>query len=273
MKKLFISFDYEGMGGVCNWKQTIGSSRYNELITEQINAFLKGVYESEPDAEVVLCDSHGDGNNIIYEKLVGNTYLISGYPRQLYMMEGIDRSYDGVIFMGYHAPIGQAGNMDHTYSSSSFYQVRINGQEVAEANINALIAAHFGVPLLFVYTDDVGKEWMQQNLCTQLKYLSSKNIIARYAAQFKPYQQLLSELYQTGKSITEYSPCLLEVPSQIVLEIDLADTNIGYAVQMIPGVKAVNPRSISITCRNPLEMYQYLMTCVMVSSAVKNYYK
>ncbi|MCF7919443.1 MAG: M55 family metallopeptidase [Candidatus Cloacimonetes bacterium] len=273
MKKLFISFDYEGMGGVCNWQQVFGSQRYNELITDQINEFLRGIYQVIPAAEIVLCDSHADGNNIIYEKLTSDTLLVSGYPRHLYMMEGINAGYDGVIFLGYHAPVGQRGNMDHTYSSSSFYQIRLNGSEVSEAHINAMLAAHYGVPLLFMYSDDAGIEWMRKNLTPDLAYLESKKVISRYAAEFQPWHELLLNLYEAGKKITDYQPWLMPVPQQLTMELDLIDTNIAYALQMIPGVMKITERTISFTAKDPLEMYRYLMTCVMVSSAVKNYYR
>lgn len=272
MKKLFISFDYEGMGGVCNWKQVSGNSRYNELITTQVNAFLEGVYDAIPDAEIVFCDSHSDGNNVIYEKLYGNTRLISGYPREYYMMEGIDASFDGLIFLGYHAPIGRKGNMDHTYSSGCFHKVLINGKEVSEAHINAMLAAHYKVPLLFMLTDDSSAGWMKENLSSKIAYLVSKRVISRYAAEFKPWGQLLHELKIAGRSIERFSPWMIEIPDEIELEIELNDTNIGYAVQIIPGVRKLDERRVSVVCKNPLEMYKYLMTCVMTASSVRGYY-
>ncbi len=273
MEKIFISFDYEGMGGVCNWQQANGDARYNRLITEQVNAFLEGYFTRNPETEAVICDSHSDGNNIIYEELIGNTRLISGYPRHHYMMEGLDGSFSGVVFLGYHAPVGTMGNMDHTYSSGSIYRITINGKEASEATINTLMAAYYNVPLLFIYTDDVGAQWMHQNLCPDIPILISKKVISRYSAEFLPWESLLTGLTKAGENLLDYQGYLMPVPDNIKLELELADTNIGYALQMIPGVERINDRKVMIECQDVLIMYKYLMTCVHVAGSVRNLYK
>lgn len=60
------------------------------------------------------------------------------------MMGGIDVTFDGVIFLGYHA--GTA-NMDgvraHTFSSANITSLKLNGIEMSEGNMNAAIAGHF----------------------------------------------------------------------------------------------------------------------------------
>jgi D-amino peptidase len=70
------------------------------------------------------------------------------------MMEGIDASFDAAIFVGYHTG---AGNIDgivaHTISSTAFSSVKINGIEMSEGGLNALIAGHFGVPVVMISGD------------------------------------------------------------------------------------------------------------------------
>ena len=70
-------------------------------------------------------------------------------------MDGIDSSFDGVFFVGYHEGDGQGdGVINHTLSSLVLRSVRINGTLVDEAGINARVAAGFGVPVLLLTGDD-----------------------------------------------------------------------------------------------------------------------
>lgn len=271
--KYYISFDYEGLAGVTNWQETYGNIRFNELATEQMNAFLKGIFESEPEAEVVIGDSHADGCNLIWEKLAGNVRLIKGYLRTYYMIEGLDASFDGLILFGYHAPAGMPGNMDHTYSSSCFYSVKINGKSVSESCINGLAAAHFGVPLLFVYTDDITGKWLHENVSRKIAILESKKAISRYAAEIPPQTEILEKLYQSGKELTSYQRFIYPRKDNYLCEIQLLDSNIGYACGMIPGVELKDARTVIFEVNDELLLYRYLMTIYLVASSVKNLYK
>ncbi len=271
--KYFISFDYEGLAGVTNWQETYGNTRFNELATEQMNAFLKGVYEIEPNAEIVIADSHANGDNLIWEKLVGNTKLIKGYPRTYYMIEGLNESFESLILFGYHAPAGTGGNMDHTYSSSSFYTVEINGKTVSEACINAMTAAHFGVPLQFVYTDDVTKKWLHENVSPKITVLESKKAISRYAAEIPSQTEILEKLFLAGKKLSSNPKYLYPKSEKYSCKIQLIDSNIGYACGMVPGVQLIDARTLIFETGEMLTLYRYLMTLCMAASSVKNLYR
>jgi D-amino peptidase len=271
--KYYISFDYEGLAGVTNWQETLGDDRFNELATEQMNAFLKGIYDTEPDAEVVIADSHADGGNLLWEKLVGNAKLIKGYPRTYYMIEGLDESFDNLILFGYHAPVGVGGNMDHTYSSSCFYSVQINGKLVSEACINAMTATQFNVPLQFVYGDDVTAKWLHENVSNEITVLESKKAISRYAAEIPSQQEILEKLFVAGKNLKSNPKYFYPKSDNYSCKIQLIDTNIAYACGMVPGIKMLDARTINFETDNMLDPYKYLMTLFMVASSVKNLYK
>jgi len=271
--KYYISFDYEGLAGVTNWQETYGDKRFNELATEQINAFLKGIYETDPNAEVVIADSHADGGNLIWDKLVGNTKLIKGYPRTYYMIEGIDKSFESLILFGYHAPAGIAGNMDHTYSSSSFYSIEINGKTVSEACINAMFAIQYDVPLQFVYADDITAKWLHENISEKITVLESKKAISRYAAEIPSQQEILEKLYKAGAKLSSNPKYFYPKSEKYSCKIQLMDTNIGYACGMVPGIEMLDARTVKFESDNMMGLYKYLMTLFMVASSVKNLYK
>jgi len=267
--KYFISFDYEGLAGVSNWKETMGNSRFNELATLQLNSFLKGIFKKDPEAEIVVADSHSSGENLIWEKLPEQVCLVKGYPRKYYMVEGLDTEFDSFILFGYHSPIGHKGNMDHSYSASSFYEIKINGQVVDEAFINTLVASYYKVPLKFFYADSASCEWMKNNISHQVLTLSSKVPISRFAAAMKPQQQILNELEQAGEKTVHESGFVFQLPDKFDCQIKLADTNLAYCCAIVPGITEVDPRTISFTAKDPLELYRYIMTLVMVCGAAK----
>jgi D-amino peptidase len=92
--------------------------------------------------------------NLLIEKLPADIRLIRGTPRPLGMMEGIDESFDAVVFIGYHAATSNPrGVRAHTYSSARLADVRLNGESVPERVLNAAVAGHFGVPVIMVSGD------------------------------------------------------------------------------------------------------------------------
>ena len=71
------------------------------------------------------------------------------------MMEGIDDTFDAVLFIGYHASTSNPrGVRAHTMSSANLTGLRLNGREMPEAGVSAAIAGDFGVPVVMISGDD-----------------------------------------------------------------------------------------------------------------------
>ena len=123
-------------------------------MTQEVNAAIEAAFESGA-TEIVVSDSHGNGQNLLIEKLPRNITLVRAFPRPLTMMQGIDETFDGVIFLGYHASTtNPQGVRAHTMSSATLAEVRLNGVSMPEAGINAAIAGHFNVPVIMISGDD-----------------------------------------------------------------------------------------------------------------------
>ena len=57
--------------------------------------------------QIVVKDGHGDASNIDPLQMPDYVKLIRGKSGHPYnMMWGIDESFDGVLYIGYHAPAG-----------------------------------------------------------------------------------------------------------------------------------------------------------------------
>lgn len=156
--KVYISADMEGVVGVVTNEQ-LGPSgfeyeRFREFMTAEVNAAIAGAREAGA-TEILVSDSHGNGQNLLLEKLPQDITVVRAWPRPLMMMQGIDETFDAAILIGYHSSTDNPeGVRAHTMSSARLHSVKLNGVAVPEAGINAAIAGHFGVPVVMISGDD-----------------------------------------------------------------------------------------------------------------------
>ena len=104
--KIYISSDMEGVVGAVTGEQ-LGPSgfeyqRFREFMTAEVNAAIEGA-RSAGAGEILVADSHGNGQNLLIDKLPKDVKIVRSWPRPLGMVGGLDDSFDGVIFLGYHA--------------------------------------------------------------------------------------------------------------------------------------------------------------------------
>ena len=157
--RIYISADMEGIVGVVTNEQLgpqgFEYGRFREFMTQQVSAAIEAAFESGA-TEVVVSDSHGNGQNLLIEKLPKNVTLVRSWPRPLMMMQGIDDTFAAAIFIGYHSgTTNSQGVRAHTFSSARFADVQLQGVSLSEAGFNAAIAGHFNVPVIMVSGDDV----------------------------------------------------------------------------------------------------------------------
>jgi D-amino peptidase len=156
--KVYISADMEGIGGVVSGEQ-LGTSgfeyqRFREFMTEEVLAAIRGA-RAGGATEFLVSDSHGNGQNLLIEKLPDDVEVVRSWPRPLGMVEGIDATFACALFIGYHTSTSNpAGVRAHTFSSATLTDVRLNAVSVSEAGFNAAVAGHFGVPIAMISGDD-----------------------------------------------------------------------------------------------------------------------
>jgi D-amino peptidase len=165
-RKIFISVDMEGITGVVQPAQLgPGGFEYDkarEWMTAEVNAAIAGIREAG-SAEIVVCDSHGNGQSVLIDKLPDDVRIVRGFPRPLEMMQGIDETFAAAVFIGYHGSEWTVGAVrGHTISSAKLLGIRLNGAEVSEGIYNAALAGQFGVPVAFVSGDRLAVVQLQQ---------------------------------------------------------------------------------------------------------------
>lgn len=254
--RVYISADIEGVAGVVSLHQLVPGEfeyeRARDWMTAEVNAACQAAFDSGVE-QVVVSDSHGNGENLKLEKLTGNVRLVRSWPRPLLMMQGIDRgAFGAAAFIGYHAG-GHAGKgvLSHTMSSGKLRSIRFNGALVSEFDMNLLLAAEFGVPVIMgsgdnVLAEDVARrypgvefaitKWTDGSLwaetmtleasCALISEKISKAIAGMaHAAPPRPAGPVTVEIDFTRKIIAEvfaYMPNIRR-PSPFAVEADFPD--------------------------------------------------
>lgn len=154
--KLYLSVDMEGISGLVDSTFVDSSSRNyrrgQEMMTQEANNVIEAAFSTDC-FEVVVNDSHSKMNNLLIEELHSEAKLIAGDVKPFAMVQGLDDSFGGAMFIGYHARAAKAGVMSYTMTFG-VHNMWVNDVEVGELGLNAYVAGNFGVPLLMVAGDD-----------------------------------------------------------------------------------------------------------------------
>lgn len=276
MNKVFISMDTEGLSGLTSWQEmTDDPSSAGKAYIRELSWIIDELFRVAPEIkEITLCDSHSRGENLPYGVFNDPRITqIKGYPRQDYMLATLDESYDMLMLVGYHGMIGSKyALMDHSYSNASFYNVRINGEEVGEVELNSYYAATLGVPLSFVSGDAVLEDELRQ---TRLKpeFVRTKDGLGRFSAKLYSPEYLEPKF---RKAVTNAVSRCSKKDLQVVkpgipttVEMDLVTTVMADAVEMIPGTVRKNGRTVSYTSA----IFKDIMHMILVTALLTGRYK
>jgi len=271
--KLFLSTDIEGTSGMVAWEQIIeGNAEYEQgrrLLTNEVNAVISGALEAG-SAEFVVNDSHHYMRNLHPQDLLGEATLITGKHKPLYMMEGLDASFDGVCFVSYHGSIGaEHAVLSHTYNPGAIWEVRINGEVVGESAINALVAAHYDVPIIFISGDEVTAQ-EARNIAPNAEKVVVKQSLGRFAAAHI-HPTIACELLRKGASravsnVNNMRPPMFQQP--VSLEVTFLVADMAEMALWVRGVERVGPRTIVMSSENLLDLYRMFVTVVTLTRSL-----
>ena len=261
--KIYISADMEGVVGAVTGEQLgpggFEYERFREFMTAEVNACIDAA-RAAGVTEILVSDSHGNGQNLLIERLPDDVMVVRSWPRELGMMEGIDETFDGVIFLGYHASTNNTrGVRAHTMSSASITSLRLNGMTMTEGGMNAAIAGHFGVPVIMVSGDDVA---VAEN---QVIIGDIEGAVVKWAKGFHSAQTLTPEAaYEVIRTrtnsaigrIEEFEPYVLDTP--IELELSLKHYQPVELLAYLPNVDKVDSHTIRFVGQDMIEISKFL---------------
>lgn len=258
--KVYISADMEGITGLVDDSQVSPSGRDyalgRALMTAEVNAAIAAAFEAGA-TEVVVNDSHGPQTNLQPDQLDPRAALITGAPKPFGMMQGLDASYAAVIFIGYHAQASTpAAVLDHTFSGN-LKSVRLNGREVGEYGLNAALAGHYGVPVVFLSGDTAVTE-QARSFIPGIEVVAVKEGIVRTAARTL-HPAAAREKIATGVKAAlarrgQIKPVQLSKP--VTIEIELADSAQADSAMMVPGMERVSGRVVRYTAPDMAVAYK-----------------
>ncbi len=249
-KKVFISADMEGISGISGSDQLSATgSEYNrsrKLMADDVNAAIKGARAGGASV-IVVNDSHGSMRNLRLEDLATDTRLISHSFKRSGMMEGLDESYDAVIFVGYHAQAGSPNGLFAHTGSGIVGDVRVNGQSYGEGGLNTLVAAWYGVPVVLITGDDVAVKQVGA-VATQAKTVVVKRAINPRAVELRPFADVHREIEaaaREGVAGARKFPPKKEAAYKV--EVQFRDTLIPEVAENLPGMQRPTPDTIAFS--------------------------
>jgi D-amino peptidase len=273
--KVYISTDFEGVAGIVDWDQImVGSHDYElgrRLLLGELNAAIDGAIEAGA-SEFVVNDSHSSMRNLPPDLIHGRAALISGKHKPLYMMEGLDESFDAIFFLGYHGSVGASQSiLSHSYNPRAIWEARLNGDIVGESALNALVAAHYGVPVALVTGDQVtAEEAVRINPAPHC--VEVKRSLSRYAAE-SLHPEVACELVFAGARdaltthLPQSAPRFLQPTT---LEVTFLTADMAEMAAWLRGVEVApgQPRTILYESDSPLDIFRTFVTMVMLTRAI-----
>jgi D-amino peptidase len=260
-RKIYISVDMEGISGVNSDNQTSATGneygRARRLMVEDANAAIRGAFEGGA-TEVVVNDSHGSQRNILPEDLDPRARLISHSFKRHGMMEGLDSTFDAVLFVGYHAKAGSPrGVFAHT-GSGVVRDLEVNGLSVGEGGMNALLARWYGVPVLLVTGDDVAVE-EQKATAPNVRGVVVKRAINTRAVELRPLAESRHEIQQAAKDVVAASrKGRPDRAAQYTVRMTFPNPNIPEVATAFREIKLVSPTTVEFSRESMPDAYRLI---------------
>jgi D-amino peptidase len=261
--KIYISADMEGVSGITHPAQCRPThpdfGRFRRLFTQEVSAAVQGALDGGAD-EVLVNDAHFTMTNLVIEELHPKASLISGSNKMLCQMEGLDESFAGVFFVGYHQGDGMGdGVVNHTLMSATIRAVRIDGDLVDEAMINARVAGIFGVPVALLTGDDC--------VCATadaafpgIVVAPVKRAIDRLSAEHLPVERARELIRERAAAAVANVSRGLSAPDDadgpVEFSVEFRSTSAAQIATLFPGVERRGPNEIAFESSSYLAAYR-----------------
>ena len=266
--KVVISVDMEGVCGVASWVQVsppefgglVNAGEYQsarERMTHEAGAAALGALAGGATG-VLVNDSHDTMRNLLPELLPEGVRFTSGNDKPLSMVQGVDEAGVGaLLFVGYHARAGsERGPLAHTWNGF-VRNVRVNGVDTGEYGLNALVAGHYGVPVVFACGDDVAMGEIRAELGDQVVTVAVKEGLSTYSAIHlhpREAQRLIQEgAEQAVRAAGDARPYTTAWPAACELRFDHQAR--ADQCERVPGVRRVNAVTVGWDSTDALHLF------------------
>lgn len=253
--KVHISVDMEGVAGVVTGEQLgptgFEYARFREFMTREALAAVEAA-KAGGATEIIVADSHGNGQNLLIEQFPPDVRVIRSWPRRLGMMAGVDDGVDAAIFIGYHASTNNPeGVRAHTFSSATLTRVALNGTPVTEGSWNAAIAGQFDVPVVLIAGDDAAIAEVRKAIGPIEAAETKRHLGFHSASTLTP--QAASDLIRqrVGAALArlhEFKPH--RVPGPVTVDVTFKNYTAAEALAYLPIFERTDSHSIRFQARD-----------------------
>ena len=256
-KRYFISADIEGITDVTFWSETeTGQAGYDaacEQMTRETAAACRAVLAA--GGLPVVRDGHGGACNIRHMDLPEGTELMRGWAcHPGSMMAGLDSTFSGVIYIGYHAPAGSDGSpLAHTSEYEKIRWAKVNGKLASEFTMNSLYAASLGVPSLFLSGDEAICRMAEEEL-PGLATVAVKRCKGNSTWNIHPKTAEKAIEETVARQLAAGAPPVPKVPETLVLDLCLPTHQAVRSARQLPGVELVSSEVVRYTAKTVKEL-------------------
>ncbi|MFC1785042.1 M55 family metallopeptidase [Candidatus Neomarinimicrobiota bacterium] len=261
--KIYISADIEGVCGSTHWNEADNDkSDYGEFqkqMTAEVTAVCKGAMAAGVK-DITVQDAHGTGRNITAKELPDGVKLIrgwSGHPNA--MVQELDKSFDALMFVGYHSHAGSSGNpLAHTMRGSHVDYLKINEHYASEFLLHGLLAATLDVPVAFLAGDN--------ELCKHVKNIN-KNIttvavkegIGDSTVSLHP-KAAIEKIWQGTESALkgDLTKCRLPIYNEYNIELRFKKHQQAFDASFYPGCKLLESQTITFNTNDYFEVMRMM---------------
>lgn len=249
--KVYIVVDLEGITGVVGSYQILQSTgalpEVRELVTADVNSAIAGA--KKVGATTIWVNENHSGRDLLLNKVVPMAEVLMGKPKPLHTLEGLDSSFECVFIIAMHAQAGTASAvLDDTWSPKHVQALRVNGVPIGELGMNALLAGHFGVPVVLVTGDDKVVQEARQ-LLGDVEGVAVKVGLDRYSARClhpsKAHEAIRAGAARAVRELHRFKPFTMARPMKI--EIDYPNTAVVSRASWIPTAVREGPCTVSFT--------------------------
>lgn len=254
--KIFISADIEGATGVTSWCETRYGGQGYEAACRQMSLEVKEACEAamELGYEVVVKDGHEDALNIDMWQLPRGVQLIRGWrtsPEA--MMGGLDETFDACLYIGYHSPEGTGdSSLAHTIEHELFNWMKINGKLASEFSMNALWAAYYGVPSVFL-SGDKGICSQGKEACPGIVTVATKECTGNSTWNLHP-EDALEQIRAGVKRALQEKAAVMPLEAEYTLQIQFKEHQNARNASWYPGAKLVDSNTVEYRAKDVKEL-------------------
>lgn len=255
--KIFISADIEGVSGITSWDATrYGGKGYEEAchqMTLETAAACRAAMAV--GYQVVVKDGHEDAMNIDHRLLPEGVELIRGWMNSpLSMMGGLDDTYAGVIYIGYHSAAWTATSpLKHTCEDYIYNWFKINDEYASEFTINSGVADQFGVPSLLISGDE--------GICKEAEeaYPGIATVVTKKGvgdATWNTHPNLVVKQIEekVAEILSKPLPKARPLSDNYTMTLCYKEFQKARTASWFPGVKVLNDFTVSYQADSPLEL-------------------